>query len=258
MVRAAERAVTTAKPRATPKSRRHDWWHPRRWLSARELSTLTVLSLLAAGLWIFIRLAQYVQLGEVARIDERLVLAMRTADPTDPIGPRWFEEMMRDFTALGGLAVLGPLTAAAIVYLVLIGKRGTAVTAFVAVAGGIAVSLLLKDFFDRPRPDLVPHGSHVYTKSFPSGHSMLSAVTYLTLGVMLVRIQPRRLLKIYIIVVALLTAGLAGVSRVYLGVHWPSDVLAGWAAGSVWALFVWGVTHLLQRTGEIEPESESE
>ncbi len=250
--------MTTAKPRPAPRNGRHDWWHPRRWLSTRELSTLTVLALIAGGLWGFIRLAQYVRLGQVSRFDERLVLAMRTADPADPIGPRWFEEMMRDFTALGGLAVLGPLTVAAIVYLVLIGKRGTAVTAFVAVAGGIAMSLLLKDFFDRPRPDLVPHGSHVYTKSFPSGHSMLSAVTYLTLGVMLVRTQPRRLLKIYIIVVALGTAVLAGVSRVYLGVHWPSDVVAGWAAGLVWALLVWGVTHLLQRTGDIEPESNAE
>jgi undecaprenyl-diphosphatase len=215
---------------------------------------LTVLALISGGFWVFIRLAQYVEQGEVARIDQRLILLMRSADPADPIGPLWFEEMMRDFTALGSLAVLGSLSIAAIVYLILIKKRETALMAFVAVGGGIVVSLLLKDFFDRPRPDLVPHGTHVYTQSFPSGHSMLSAVTYLTLGAVLARVQPRRLLKVYLIVLALGGAALAGVSRVYLGVHWPSDVLAGWAAGSVWALGVWGTTHLLQRTGKIEPE----
>jgi len=240
-----------------PGRRVHDWWHPRRWLSASELVALTVLSLLAGGLWVFIRLAQYVERGEVSRLDEELVLALRNAaDPSDPLGPRWFEEMMRDFTALGGLAVLGLLTAAAILYLILIRKRGTALMLFVAIAGGMVLSLVLKDFFDRPRPDLVPHGSHVYTKSFPSGHSMLSVVTYLTLGAVLARIQPRRLLKVYVIALALAAAVLVGASRVYLGVHWPSDVLAGWAAGSVWAAGVWGVMHLLQRTGNIEPEPE--
>ena len=245
--------MTTAKPR--PIARRYEWWHPRRWLSASELAILTALACIAGGLWVFIRLAQYVNAGEVSRIDERLVLALRSsADPADPIGPRWFEEMMRDFTALGGHAVLGMLTLAAIVYLLLLEKRGTALMAFIAIAGGMLVSVVLKDFFDRARPELVPHGMHVYTKSFPSGHSMLSAVTYLTLGAVLARVQPRRLLKVYLIALALGIAVLVGASRVYLGVHWPSDVLAGWAAGSVWALVVWGVTHLLQRTGNIEPE----
>lgn len=247
------------KHRPAPERSTHDWWHPRRWLSPGELWTLTVLSLLAAGLWIFIRLAQYVELGEVARIDEWLVLALRSpSDASDPLGPLWLEEMMRDFTALGGLAVLGLLSGAAILYLVLIRKRGTALMAFVAVGGGVVASLVLKDFFDRPRPELVPHGSHVYTQSFPSGHSMLSAVTYLTLGAVLARIQTRRLLKAYILLLALVVAALAGVSRVYLGVHWPSDVVAGWAAGSFWALAVWGATHLLQRTGSIEPDPEEQ
>jgi undecaprenyl-diphosphatase len=216
--------------------------------------TLTVLSLISGGFWLFIRLAQYVRIGEVSSMDQRLILAMRTADPADPLGPRWFEEMMRDFTALGSFAVLGVLSVAAIVYLILIRKRETAVMAFIAIGGGVLMSLLLKDFFDRPRPDLVPHATRVYTKSFPSGHSMLSAVTYLTLGAVLARVQTRRLLKVYVLVLALFGAGLVGVSRVYLGVHWPSDVLAGWAAGSVWALAVWGWTHLLQRSGKIEPD----
>jgi undecaprenyl-diphosphatase len=247
----------TSTNRQTPLLRGHGWWDPRRWLSAKELRTLTVASLVAGGLWIFIRIAQYVRLGELSQLDERLVLALRNpADPADPLGPLWFEEMMRDFSALGGVAVLGLLSAAAIAYLVLIRKRETALMACIAVGGGIVASLVLKDFFDRARPELVPHGSHVFTKSFPSGHSMLSAATYLTLGAVLARVQPRRLLKLYIIGLALGVAGLVGVTRVYLGVHWPSDVVAGWAAGTTWALAVWGVTHLLQRTGSIEPEPE--
>ena len=220
---------------------------------------MSVLALLFAGLWVFIRLAQYVRRGEVSQLDQRLVFALRSAgDASDPLGPRWFEEMMRDFTALGGAAVLVPLAVAVIVYLVLIDKRETALMALVAIGGGVIASLLLKDIFDRPRPELVPHGQHVYTKSFPSGHSMQSAVTYLTLGAILARVQPRRLLKFYLIVLAIGITALVGASRVYLGVHWPSDVLAGWAAGAVWALVVWGATHLLQRTGNIEPEPAEE
>jgi undecaprenyl-diphosphatase len=244
-------------PRHTSKPVRRDlpWWDPRRWLSAHELLVLGVLSLLAAGLWTFIRLAQYVETGEVARLDKEIVLALRNPiDRADPLGPLWLEEMMRDFTALGGVAVLASLSAAAIVYLMLIRKRETAMMACIAFGGAFLASMLLKDFFDRARPDLVPHGSYVYTQSFPSGHSMLSAVTYLTLGAILARVQPRRLLKSYVIALAVGAAMLVGISRVYLGVHWPSDVIAGWAAGSVWALGVWFVTHLLQRAGSIEPE----
>jgi len=247
--------MTGAAHPAKPVRRDRAWWDPRRWLAARELRVLTVLSLLAAGLWVFIRIAQYVETGKVARLDEELVLVLRNpSDKADPLGPQWLEEMMRDFTALGGVAVLAPLSAAAIGYLLLIKKRETAFMACIAVGGGIAASLLLKDFFDRARPDLVPYGSYVYTKSFPSGHSMLSTVTYLTLGAILARVQQRRLLKYYLVALALGAAALVGFSRVYLGVHWPSDVVAGWAAGSVWALAVWFVTHLLQHTGNIEPE----
>jgi undecaprenyl-diphosphatase len=251
--------MTEAKSSPRRLARTLAWLHPRRWLSTRELVTLTALALCASGVWGFIAVADAVSDGELERIDERLVLAMRSAgDPTDPIGPRWFEEMMRDFTALGGTAVLGGIAVAGLVYLILLNRRGTALMTVIAFGGGVAVSLVLKELFDRPRPDLVAHGSHVYTKSFPSGHSMLSAVTYLTLGAVLARVQSRWILKVYMIALALGISLLVGVSRVYLGVHWPSDVVAGWAAGSAWALGVWGVTHMLQRTGDIEPEPAEE
>ena len=104
----------------------------------------------------------------------------------------------------------------------------------VAVGGGVLLSTLLKIGFDRPRPDLVPHGAVVYA-SFPSGHAMLSAVVYLTLGALLARVQPRRLLKLYLLGLAILLTVAVGISRVYLGVHWPTDVVAGWASAPLGA-----------------------
>jgi undecaprenyl-diphosphatase len=129
------------------------------------------------------------------------------------------------------------------------------VLVLVSVAGGLLLSTLFKEAFDRPRPDLVTHGATVYTASFPSGHSMMAAVTYLTLAVMYARVEPRRAVKIYLIAVASLIILLVGASRVYLGVHWPTDVLAGWLAGATWALFCWLIARWLQRRGAVEPEA---
>jgi undecaprenyl-diphosphatase len=114
------------------------------------------------------------------------------------------------------------------------------------------LSTVLKMGFERPRPDLVPHATRVYTASFPSGHAMLSAVTYLTLGALLARVQPNRRLKAYLIGLALCITLLVGASRVYLGVHWPSDVLAGWCGGAAWAALCWFIALQLQRQGQVE------
>jgi undecaprenyl-diphosphatase len=147
------------------------------------------------------------------------------------------------------------MTLAVIGYLLLAGKRNAAIAVFVAVAGGQILSTLLKLGFDRVRPDLVPHGSFVYTSSFPSGHSMMAAITYLTLGAMLARVQATIRIKIYLLTVAVFLTVLVGVSRVYLGVHWPTDVAAGWAVGAAWALLCSLVMRRLQRRGKVEPPS---
>ena len=159
---------------------------------------------------------------------------------------------MRDFTALGGLGVLALITAAAIGYLLLDGKRHAALAVLVAVGGGQLLSLALKAGFDRPRPDLVPHEVAVYTASFPSGHSMMAAVTYLTLGALLARVNESWQHRLYLISIAIVLTLTVGVSRVYLGVHWPSDVLGGWALGAAWALACWAVMRRLQRRGSVE------
>jgi undecaprenyl-diphosphatase len=114
------------------------------------------------------------------------------------------------------------------------------------------LSALLKDAFGRARPDLVPHGVEVHTLSFPSGHAMLAAATYLTLGALLARVQPHPRVKTYVLTVAAVLTVLIGVSRVHLGVHWPSDVLAGWCVGAAWALLCWMAAVWLQRRGQVE------
>ncbi len=227
----------------------------RAWLVRQELSVLCAMLVVAAGLLAFAKLAEEMVEGDTRAFDEYLLLSLRSAaDPSDPVGPRWLEEMMRDFTALGGIGVLVAVTLAVIGFLVLTSKRHAAITVGVAVASGLLLSQTLKWGFARPRPDLVPHGQIVYTHSFPSGHAMLSAVVYLTLGALLARTQARRGVKLYFLAVAGFLTVVVGISRVYLGVHWPTDVLAGWAGGAGWALLCWLGMLWLQRRGKVEEE----
>lgn len=191
--------------------------------------------------------------GDTLHMDERILLAMRVpGDPSQPIGPEWVEESFRDFTGLGGVAVLGLLTAGSIGYLWLMGMRRATIYLIVAIGSGLLVSLLLKAGFHRPRPDLVSYGSMVYTSSFPSGHSMLSAIVYLTGGSMLALLHESWRIRIYLIGCSVLATLLVGVSRVFLGVHWPTDVLAGWAGGAAWAALCWLVLRWLQVSGYME------
>ncbi len=221
-----------------------------------ETGSILILLLLAAALWAFFGIADEVIEGETHAFDEAVLLAMRApGDVSDPIGPHWLEEMGRDASALGGVAVLGLMTLIVAGYLALQRHFSTMVFLLAAVGGGLGLSTVAKRFFDRPRPDLVPYDSLVFTASFPSGHSMMAAVTYLTLAALLARITPRAVVKLYFLTVAVLLTAAVGISRVYLGVHWPSDVLAGWAAGAAWALLCLGVARWLERRGEMEPEA---
>lgn len=219
----------------------------------RELGWLLALIGLALCAWAFVEIAGEVLEGDSQAVDRQILLSLRSPDDlADPVGPGWVEELMRDFTALGGNGILTLATLLAAGALFLARKPHAAWALMVAVALGLVVSLLLKGAFDRPRPDLVPHGSIVYTHSFPSGHSMLSALTYLTLATILARQTAKVRLKLYYFACALLLTTLTGVSRVYLGVHWPSDVLAGWAAGAAWVLGCWLVAQALRPGGRHE------
>jgi len=209
---------------------------------------------IAALLLCFALIAQEVLEGEPIAFDRWVMLTLRhAADPSLPIGPRWLPEAARDVTALGGTVVLGILLLVVTGYLFAAGKRHAAWFVLATVLGGAALNSLLKLGFARPRPDIVTPLTKVLTLSFPSGHAALSAVCYLTLGVLLAQTQASRTLRIYFIATAMLLTLLVGLSRIYLGVHYPTDVLAGWCFGIAWALICWTVMRHFQRRGEIEP-----
>ncbi len=227
------------------------WCHA--WVGKHELSTLVSVAGIAAGLWFFAELADEVMEQDTESFDTAVLLGLRDrSNPQDPLGSRWFEEIMRDFTALGGIGVLTLVASASIGFLLLQKQTGAALFVACSVSGGVITSMSLKSLFARPRPDLVPHGSIVYSASFPSGHSMMAAATFLTLGGLLARVQPSVRMKAYILMLAMILTFLVGVSRVYLGVHWPTDVLAGWTLGAVWAVFCWLIARWLQRQGKVE------
>lgn len=222
----------------------------------REAWLLVGLLLVAGALYAFLQIADEVIEGETALFDRAIMLALRDpADLTQPLGPRWLREAARDVTALGSTTVLTFVTLGVAGFLALSRRRATAMLVLAAVGGGTLLSNALKYLFDRPRPDIVPHAMEVYTQSFPSGHSMLSAVTWLTLGALLARTEPRRRVKTYVIAMAMATTLAVGMSRVYLGVHWPTDVLGGWTLGAAWALLCWLVARWLQQRGKVEPDT---
>lgn len=239
-------------------TRRHrtDYLLPWRILNRDGLQYLIVFLVIAVSLWGFTELASEVIEGESLAYDRRILEAFRVpGDLSDPLGPVWLEQAVRDVTALGGSTILTLILVAVVGFLLLERKPRTIGFLLLAVIGGVLLSLALKAGFARPRPDFLPHGHDVYTASFPSGHSMNSAIVYLTLGAILARAQRARAIKVYVLSIAILVTVLVGISRLYLGVHWPSDVLAGWSAGAAWALLCWLLIHRMQRTRMVEAEA---
>lgn len=213
----------------------------------REVGLVAALLVAAGGILGFLAVAEDMREGELQAFDTGILLALRNPqDLADPIGPQWLEIGMRDITSLGSIPVLALIVAVVIGYLVLARKPGVALLVAISVGGGLLLGHLLKLRFERPRPDLVAHLVDIHSLSFPSSHAMLSAVTYLTIGALLTRVERRRIVRLYILVVAVGLTLLVGLSRIYLGVHWPSDVLAGWCAGAAWAMGCWVVLALAQ------------
>ncbi len=218
-------------------------------LSLRHIVVIGVLCGLA---WLFIELAIVISTTETVQIDRSILLLLR--DPNDlnnPLGPTWLEEMMRDVTALGSNWILFFLVLIATVYLILVRQSKLAVLLVTAIVTGFVVAFSLKHGIDRPRPDLVSHGTMVYTASFPSAHAMMSTLVYFTLAALLSQAQSRKSVKTLLYLSAGFLAVWVGTSRVYLGVHWPSDVIAGWCAGGFWALLFYYLAKRLSIKGKL-------
>ncbi len=231
----------------------HRLLHAFRFIGRHEGGTLLALLGVLAGVWVFHELGEIALHPAAGSFDRSILLAMRVpGDLSDPIGPRWFEGMVRDVTSFGGVAVEAMITLAVIGFLFLERKKRVALFVAVAVTGGAVLGQLLKDVFERPRPTIISRQIEIYSLSFPSGHAMTAAVTYLTLGALLARTQRSRLVKAYVLVLAIVLTIAVGLSRIYLGVHWPTDVLAGWIAGAAWALLCWTVALRLQRRHVLE------
>lgn len=224
-----------------------------------EWKLLLVLTLIVLAIWGFAELADEVGEGETMTIDERAVLMMRQeGDLSKPIGPSWMATAGRDITALGDAVILMLIILAVTGFLALEGKRGPAIFIIVVTIGGQIASSGLKLLFARERPDIVPHLTDVATASFPSGHSTMAAVVYLTLGLLLAQMQLNRRTKLFTLGIAVFLTVIVGLSRIYLGVHYPTDVLAGWLVGGCWALLSALAYGIWRRSKSLSPAADEQ
>ncbi len=240
-----------------PRERERLW----RWLlraagrARGEMAALIALFVIGLGLWAFLELADMVEDAGGRGLDQRILTWLRPHDDLSrPIGPWWLNEAMADITSLGGIAVLGLFALIAAGFLLMRRRHGSVLRLIAALVGGVVLSEGLKDVFERDRPAQAFRTVETLNASFPSGHALLSTVFYLTLAVMIARTLRRRRLKAYVVGAGVLLALLVGISRVYLGAHWASDVLAGWSVGAAWAMALWLVAHLAERAMQARAE----
>jgi undecaprenyl-diphosphatase len=221
----------------------------------REPLVFVAILVICLGVWVVVHLSEEVREPTPLRLDSAILKALRQPDDPHRLrGPAWVESVVRDVTALGGVIVLALVVGAVCGFLVLIRHHHMMWLVLASTLGAVAINSTLKHVIDRPRPTVVPKLTDVRSESFPSGHSAMSAAVYLTLGGLLAQTVKQRRLKLYFMFVALGVAFLVGASRVALGVHYPSDVLAGWSTGLAWSLLCWLVARYLQRRGAIEQE----
>ena len=217
-------------------------------IAGTELAAVSALFVVAAGLAIFANLAEDMREGEGQAFDQAVLSALRPhASLSDAWGPGWLEEAAGDLTSLGSIAVLTLFAMIVILFLFLQRKRLSALLLMVGLGGGVMLSEGLKSVFERDRPPEVYRAVETINASFPSGHALLSAVFYLSIAVMLTRAFPRRRFKVYVLGVGVSLTLIVGLTRIYLGAHWTTDVLAGWSVGSAWAMTTWLVAYAIER-----------
>jgi undecaprenyl-diphosphatase len=214
---------------------------PRLLTAARtELGAVAALLVLAGGALAFLDLSEDVAEGDTAAFDLTVLKALRLpGDPNTLIGPKWLHVAAADVTALGSVTVLSLIVVLVLALMLSLKRWSEALVVLVGAGGGVAISQGLKQVFGRERPELVYRAVEAANPSFPSGHAMLSAVVFLTLGALTARFAPLKRVKALALGAAVLLSLLVGASRIYLGVHWTSDVLAGWSLGAAWAMACW-------------------
>ncbi len=228
-------------------------WMRARGHAVRSLELKVVLSLLALGVLaiVFLKIGEEVSEGATARIDRAILLAFRNS-PSDPIGSAGIEAAVINLSALGSAAVMILIVLIASLYFVLAGNTRYALLLIGCATGTFIGMYLLKGFYERARPSVVTHLTENNDLSFPSGHSMISAAVYLTLSVVIARALPTRRLRVFAVLTGAFLTMLVGLSRIYLGVHYPTDVLAGWTAGAAWALCCGLILRTIVRRGAPE------
>ncbi len=211
----------------------------------RDRRIAVVLIMMVLALVAFSALAIALERGMLDGFDQKIFHSFReTGAPSDPWGPPWFEETIVEITAIGGYPIIVLTMSVAIIVLLLLDLRAGALLLFGSIATGSAASTVLKIVFDRSRPDIVDPLDRTFTASFPSGHAMISMLAWMTMASIASCYIPHRGVRNFLIWFAFFLTITIGVSRIYLGVHWPSDVLAGWALGIVWAGTFWLIAHL--------------
>jgi len=214
----------------------------------RELGATAALLIVALGGLGFLAIAEDVAEGETRALDLAVLQALRVdGRPHELVGPQWLHLAATDITALGSVAVLSLVILLAFALLASLRRWTEGLLLLVGAGGGLLISQGLKRIFERERPDMAYRAVEAVNASFPSGHAMLSAVVFLTLGVLAARFADKRRVKVLAVGAAVLVSLLVGMSRVYLGVHWASDVLAGWCVGAAWAMACWLAAFFVQR-----------
>lgn len=220
-------------------------------------------TLAVVGTWLFAKFAGHVSSGGTQAFDDAVLqwIGMHR----EP----WLTNAMVEITSLGtGLVVMMTVVIAGL-FLYLSNHKYSALLLFITTGGGLVLNTLLKLGFGRPRPQLVEWGTHAASSSFPSGHAMNSVIVYGTVAYLAARLQSRHRVRVLTLFVAGIIILLVCTSRLYLGVHYPSDVLAGIIVGLAWASFCMASLEALQlfakrnapqilKNEELPPKEESD
>ena len=194
-----------------------------------------------AGTAAFVALASEVREGDTQGFDEAVIKWMGAHH--SPL----VDKVMIEVTALGTGTTVLMIVAIAALFLTLTQHKYSAILLLVATTGGLVLNGVLKLGFERPRPSIFVPVVHTVSSSFPSGHAMSSAIVYGTVAYLAARLHRRRWARWLVMMFALVVIALISLSRMYLGVHYPSDVLAGVIIGLAWAGFCMATLEAIQR-----------